>query len=154
VSRLAEEICDLAERWGVRRVRGFCDDACFARTGADAGSIADQFARCGVHWRRARKGARVAGWARMRTLLAAAGSIDQPGLYISRACGYFWQTVPYLSRDPRRLEDVDSRAPDHAADAARYALAEPAGLTARDLYNPTSGLMNLAGGLDPFGLDD
>jgi hypothetical protein len=28
---------------------------------------------------------------------------------------YFWQTVPYLGRDPRRVEDVDSRGPDHGA---------------------------------------
>jgi hypothetical protein len=31
-------------------------------------------------------------------------------------------TVPFLPRDPRRVEDVDSRGPDHAADARRYAL--------------------------------
>jgi hypothetical protein len=36
--------------------------------------------------------------------------------------GYFWDTVSYLARDPRRPDDVDSRGPDHAADAARYAL--------------------------------
>ena len=45
-----------------------------------------------------------------------------PGLYVARACSYFWETVPYLARDPRRVDDVDSRGPDHAADAARYAV--------------------------------
>jgi hypothetical protein len=30
-------------------------------------------------------------------------------------------TVPYLARDQKRIEDVDSSGPDHAADAARYA---------------------------------
>jgi hypothetical protein len=57
----------------------------------------------------------------MRRLLQDAGkSPDVPGLYIARHCGYLWATVPYLGRDPKRIEDVDSRGPDHAADAARY----------------------------------
>ena len=37
-------------------------------------------------------------------------------------CEYFWQTVPYLARDKRDPEDLDSRGADHAADAARYAV--------------------------------
>lgn len=47
---------------------------------------------------------------------------DKPGLYVSRACDYFWSTVPYLARDEKRVEDVDSSGPDHAADAVRYGL--------------------------------
>ncbi len=30
--------------------------------------------------------------------------------------------MPYLARDQRRVEDVDSNGPDHAADACRYGL--------------------------------
>ena len=56
----------------------------------------------------------------MRRLLQDAGNPDVPGLYIGRACTYFWQTVPYLGRDLKRMEDVDSQGPDHAADAVRY----------------------------------
>lgn len=66
------------------------------------------------------KGSRKAGWERMRTLLSQAGTPDKPGLYISRACDYAWDTLPVLPRDPRDIEDVDSSAPDHAADALRY----------------------------------
>jgi hypothetical protein len=58
----------------------------------------------------------------MRRLLADAGKPDVPGLYISRSCEYFWATVPYLARDQKRVEDVDSSGPDHAADATRYGL--------------------------------
>lgn len=43
-----------------------------------------------------------------------------PGLYVSRANEYFWSTVPYLARDQKRVEDVDSSGPDHGADAVRY----------------------------------
>jgi hypothetical protein len=57
----------------------------------------------------------------MRCLLQDAGKPDRAGLYIARHCEYFWSTVPYLARDPRRVEDLDSRGLDHGADAARYA---------------------------------
>ena len=45
-----------------------------------------------------------------------------PALYVSRLCRYWLLTVPSLPRDARRVEDVDSTAIDHAADACRYAL--------------------------------
>jgi hypothetical protein len=56
----------------------------------------------------------------MRRLLQDAGKPDVPGLYVARTRSYFGSTVPYLGRDPKRVEDVDSSGPDHAADAARY----------------------------------
>ena len=46
--------------------------------------------------------------------------LQVPGLYIARGCEYLWATVPFLGRDLKRVEDVDSRGPDHAADAVRY----------------------------------
>lgn len=73
----------------------------------------------------AKKGDRISGWQRMRRMLADAGKVDRPGLYVSRSCEYFWATVPYLARDQRRVEDVDSSGPDHAADSTRYGLLFP-----------------------------
>lgn len=67
-----------------------------------------------------RKPAFLAGWSIVRRLLADAGKPDKPSLYISRACVYFWSTVPYLARDVKRVEDVDSSGADHAVDAVRY----------------------------------
>ena len=58
----------------------------------------------------------------MKRMLADAGKADVPGLYVSRACAYWWATVPTLARDPKRIEDVDSTDQDHAADACRYGL--------------------------------
>jgi len=116
---LAEEITAMCKRWGVP-ARGVADDAIFAQTGHGSGSIADEFARCRVYFSPARKADRLTGWNIMRRLLSDAGKPDVPGLYISRACEYFWQTVPYLARDQKRVEDVDSSGPDHAADAVRY----------------------------------
>lgn len=51
----------------------------------------------------------------MRRLFSDAGKLDVPGLYVSPACEYFWSTVPYLARDQKRMEDIDSSGPDHAA---------------------------------------
>ncbi len=122
VPRLAGEIKELCERWDVEP-NGVADDACFASArGYGAASIADEFAAAGVAFRPARKADRRSGWERMRRLLADAGTPDRAGLYASRRCTYFWETVPFLPRDPRRLDDVDSRAADHCADCARYAV--------------------------------
>ena len=121
IPRLAEEIVQLAKHWKMRP-RGVADDACFARHGHGAGSIADEFRAYGVYFEPARKADRRTGWERMRRMLEAAGKPDQAGLYVSRACKYFWATVPYLARDPRHPDDLDSRAPDHSADACRYAV--------------------------------
>lgn len=116
---LADAIKGMCARWNVP-ASGVADDACFARSGHGAGSIADEFRQFGVHFSPARKADRLTGWNRMRRLLAQAGERDRAGLYVSRACGYFWETVPMLARDMKRIEDLDSTGPDHGADAIRY----------------------------------
>ena len=115
----AEAIREMCKKWKVKP-SGVADDACFAKGGLSSGSIADEFARGGVRFQPAKKADRITGWQTMRRLLADAGKPDVPGLYISRGCEYFWATVPYLARDQKRVEDVDSSGPDHAADAVRY----------------------------------
>ena len=117
----AEEIKRMCEHWDVKP-RGVADDACFARTGFNAGTIADEFSRAGVYFEPAKKSDRITGWQFMRRMLADAGQVDRAGLYISRGCDYFWSTVPYLARDQKRVEDLDSTGPDHGADACRYGL--------------------------------
>jgi hypothetical protein len=118
---LAERIRGLASSWATEP-EGVADDAIFARSGSGAGSIAEEFAGQGVNFTRARKGERVAGWEKMRRMLQDAGKPDRPGLYVSRLCEYWWATIPTLPRDPRKPDDVDSRAADHGADACRYGL--------------------------------
>lgn len=120
---LAEAIREMCDRWKVRP-EGVADDAIFARIGSGAGSIAEEFARAGVRFVPAKKADRITGWNILRRLLQDAGKPDVPGLYVARHCEYFWATVPYLGRDPRRVEDVDSRGSDHAADAARYGVLQ------------------------------
>lgn len=115
-----EAVREFCERWKVKP-HGVADDACFAKTG-HANSIADEFRRAGVYFDPAKKHDRISGFQMMRRLLADAGKPDVPGLYVSRACEYFWATVPTLARDQKRVEDLDSSGPDHAADACRYGI--------------------------------
>ncbi|HZF18544.1 MAG TPA: phage terminase large subunit [Burkholderiales bacterium] len=125
---LSEHLKEMCARWKVRP-EGVADDAIFAKGGHGAGSISDEFRAAGVTFYPAKKADRISGWQVMRRLLQDAGKPDVPGLYVARHCEYFWATVPYLGRDPRRVEDVDSRGPDHAADAVRYGcLRESRGL--------------------------
>jgi hypothetical protein len=119
VPMLAEEIKDLCDKWKIKS-KGVADDAIFSNQGSGSGSIADEFRKNGVYFQPAKKADRRTGWEIMRRMLQDAGKPDKPGLYIARNCEYFWMTVPYLARDPRKTDDVDSRGPDHGADACRY----------------------------------
>lgn len=119
VPDLAAEIKAMCKRWEANP-SGVADDAIFARTGSGAGSIAQEFSREGVYFSPAKKADRMTGWNMMKRMLSHAGDVDRPGLYIARNCKYFWNTVPMLARDPRRIEDLDSNGIDHAADAVRY----------------------------------
>lgn len=121
VPRVADEILAMCERWGVE-AQGVADAAIFAVHGSGSGTIGDEYRRCGVYLRPSKKGDRRHGWEIMRRLMLDSGRPDVPGLYIARNCVYLWQTLPYLARDPRRPDDVDSRGPDHGADALRYYL--------------------------------
>lgn len=116
----AENIIEMCKRWDIK-ARGVADDACFSNTG-HASTIAQEFAHKGVYFNPAKKADRITGWNLMRRLLSDAGQPDKPGLYVSRNCEYFWGTVPYLERDQKRVEDVDSSGPDPGADACRYGL--------------------------------
>lgn len=119
VPETAENIRAMCRKWKVP-AEGVADDACFAKAGHAAGSIADEFRSEGVRFKPARKADRMTGWHRMRKLLANAGKPDVAGLYVSGDCRYWWNTIPYLARDAKKIEDLDSDGPDHAADATRY----------------------------------
>jgi hypothetical protein len=58
-----------------------------------------------------------------------------PRLVIYSTCVNLIRTLPALPRDPRRPEDVDTKAEDHAYDALRYLLAH----VARSTYDDSEG---------------
>lgn len=109
----------------------FADDAMWTGRG-DAKSVAQVYRDTGCVITPARKGDRVIGWQRVHSYLA-----DGPACPHHRERG--WQecpllhvldgrapnlvrTLPALPYDPRKPEDVDTHAEDHAADALRYLL--------------------------------
>ncbi len=119
VPRIADEIREMCARWEIHP-SGVADDAIFAKHGHSSGSIGDEFRRCGVYFHASGNKDRISGWETMRRMFSDAGSTDSPGLYITRNCEYGWATLPYIERDQRRVEDVDTRGPDHWIDALRY----------------------------------
>lgn len=121
IPQLAEKIKDLAARWHIAP-RGLADDACFSDTGSMEGTIVDQYGKEGVSWQRARKGRRAPRFQKMKTMLKAAGKVDEQGLFVSERCSYWWATVPYLVHDPNDREVPLKCSTDHAADASGYGI--------------------------------
>lgn len=56
----------------------------------------------------------------MRQMMADAGKPDKPGLYVSDACRYFWNTAPFIARSLTKPEDCEGGRIDHGVDAMRY----------------------------------
>lgn len=113
-SKLAEGIKDLCKPWDCPP-EGVGDDA----MGLEE-SLLNVLAEYGVFLRKPKK-ERISGWQAMRNLLTNAKEKNgKPGLWISERCKYFWRTAPFIQRDPKRPEDVDTHGNDHGIDAARY----------------------------------
>jgi hypothetical protein len=118
VADVALLVKDMCRRYGVTP-QGVCDDACGTRMD-DGVSVAQKFAEQGVFFRPSHKGSRVGGWTHLRQLMADAGKLDKPGLYVSDDCRYFWQTAPFIARSITKPEDCEGGRIDHGVDALRY----------------------------------
>jgi len=112
-NQLAAEIIRLQ---GHERIRdSVADPAIFAHNGGV--SIAEQFQRCGVDFRRA-DNERIAGWQQIRYRLAGE---DRPMLYFFKTCTHTIKQLSILQHDKSKPEDLDTDMEDHAADETRYA---------------------------------
>lgn len=114
-SKLGERLKLLCKPWRCP-TEGVGDDA----YGLEE-SLLQTFAEDGIYLIKPAK-ERVAGWSLMRNMLTSVTKRDGgPGLFISHRCKYFWETVPFLMRDPTYPEDLITKdVADHGADAARY----------------------------------
>lgn len=83
----------------------------------------------GVHWTRAdkRPGSRKTGWEMMRKMMkwghpnADNTPREHPGLFVvGEECDQWLRTVLSLPRDEKNMDDVDTKAEDHAGDESRY----------------------------------
>jgi hypothetical protein len=74
---------------------------------------------------------RVAGWSLMRDMLEESSkeTPESPGIWVFENCVEWLRTVPVLQRDERDLDDVDTKAEDHAGDETRYCVMADAGLS-------------------------
>lgn len=91
---------------------------------SDGHCIGDEFKKAGVTWVEANKGpgSRKNGFKLVRDRLGAAKRHpkEKPGLFVVNTCRDFTRTVPVLPRDPKKPDDIDTKAEDHIADEMRY----------------------------------
>jgi hypothetical protein len=86
-------------------------------------SIGERLSKMGIRFRRA-DNSRVAGWDQVRQRLI--GDDGCPMLFVSSECTDTIRTLPVLTHDKHRVEDIDTTQEDHAADDIRYAcMARP-----------------------------
>lgn len=88
----------------------------------ETASIASLMAKEGVEWTTSdkSKGSRKMGLELLRNCLEAAKTGEGPGLFVTRNCKAFIETVPSLPRDEDDPDDIDTDAEDHVYDEARY----------------------------------
>lgn len=115
------------QRWGVgpNDIRVLIDDQVFAHQGSERGSVAADFRSAGVVLQRAEKAKTPVsvGLNMLRNRMHAAGrDRRQPWLLWAPSCEGWEATVPSLVAHPRDPECLADGQPDHAADAARYAV--------------------------------
>lgn len=131
VDQLAEAVFETHAEFGLPgQVTGCVDDA--RGLHADE-TVAKELQRCKVLVRPAVKGSRVGGWTKLKGMMTAAKrrDPDAPWWLIHERCSYPVETMACLPRNARKIDDCDTTANDHAADAARYGTdyTLPIGLT-------------------------
>jgi len=128
------------------------DPSTFATNGGP--SIAEEQARQGAWFtradnRRTAQGGALAGWDQIRKRLT--GEDGVPMIYFMENCIHLIRTLPILPADSTQMDDVDSDAEDHAADAVRY------GCMARPYFPPAPDTRKrdaLGRDMNAFSMDD
>ncbi len=119
--RIAEKIKEIEDKEDKGcSIVGVADPAIWNSTGSCEGSIADMMEKCGVYFEKGNHN-RLAGKMQVHYRLA----FDDEGLpmiYFFENCKNIIRTLPELTYDPMRPEDVDTRAEDHLYDALKYFL--------------------------------
>ena len=97
---------------------GFADPSIFNHEGGP--SINDQLTQVFSKYKhpsfRRADNDRQSGWSQIRQRLVA----NPPLLYIFATCPYLLETLPSMTIDKRKPEDLDTTGNDHGVDALRY----------------------------------
>lgn len=119
VEEIAKGIREYESSVGIDgRVTGYGDPSMWDASRGQ--SVAEQFARQGVYFNPANND-RIAGKMQVHQRLA----FDDAGyarLYVFTSCKDTIRTIPALSYDPHKVEDVDTKGEDHIYDDFRYVL--------------------------------
>ena len=108
-----------------RRIYGVADPSIWDASRGE--SVAEMAERQGVYFDPG-DNARISGWMQMHYRLAFDAN-GIPMMYVFNTCKGFLRTVPMLTYDETKVEDVDTDLEDHIADETRYVcMARP--------YNP------------------
>lgn len=88
----------------------------------DNDTIEKKMQDCGLHFIECDKspGSRIIGLELVRDRLHASKVKEGPGLYFTENCIASIVTLPAVPRDPVKINDVDTKAEDHAYDMIRY----------------------------------
>jgi len=98
---------------GIKGYHGVADPAIWQKTGHDGPPIGEIFANEGIYWTPA-DNARVDG------LMQVHQRLKEGKLKIFSSCVHLIRTLPALTYDKTKVEDVDTKQEDHAYDAVRY----------------------------------
>ncbi len=108
-------------------------------------SIGERLARSGVAFRRA-DNSRIAGWDQVRRRLRINEADGRPRMFFFNTCTAVIRTLPVIPHDKRRIEDIDTRSEDHAADSVRYAaMSRPFTKTGEEKVDEVSKAWTVAG---------
>ncbi len=101
---------------------GPADNQIWSVNEVDQDTIAMKMESEGVYWVRSNKspGSRINGLQLMRDRFTSSVRGEGPGLYFMANCPGAVGTIPTLTRDPKKPEDVDTKSEDHPYDGVRY----------------------------------
>jgi hypothetical protein len=120
IELIAEEIleAELKEKNnGVKFRSNIADSAIFMQDGRHK-SVADVFNDYGVFWEPSAKGP----GSRVQGLNEFVDRLNAGSFKVFADCKHWLRTVPSLPADPKKIEDIDTKAEDHLFDATRYGL--------------------------------
>ena len=117
--RFAAKIVEM-EALDPKPLTGIMDSSLWAKRGDSGPSIIETMAKRGCRWRPSDRspGSRVSGKLELHRRLRVENG--QAKLKIFSTCTNLISTLPTLPVDPAYMEDVDTKAEDHAYDALRY----------------------------------
>lgn len=130
------EISLMANGWIMQQPRpGPADNRIRQVIDAELDTTEKLMQKQGIHWTESDKspGSRIVGLQLLRDRLEASTTGEGPGFYVMDCCRATISILPTLPRDPKKPDDVDTKAEDHPYDMVRYRVLKGANRQAAKL---------------------